>query len=331
MRMNGPQEPAGGMRSSWLMHGFSDSVSCTPSSHCGIVEASAGSGMMDLPTHDGLPEYSESDPAWAAFDTGLSAKAQPFFDSPLYQMAASTSSGRTIAGSASGRHEAYRMTTSSVSSRTAVESASGTHAEFQMATSSGSGSSSEARSASDSCGSATSNTESDDSVDSGDELWKAAKVSDAEAQAVFGSSSDAISQAYKVARSQAFKPPRSRRPTIPEPAVPFTKSLQARKLKRAAKAEAAQTRKGFLASHARKQALGNYKLPAHKPAILLSLQAPHCIVDVNAEWCRWCCFSRDEVLGQPYTITHGAGTERQRVARIKAAMQAGVGCIGVLT
>ena len=200
-----------------------------------------------------------------------------------------------------------------------------------MATSSGSGSGSEARSGSDSCGSATSNTESDESVDSGDELWKQAKVSDTEAKAVFGSSRDAISQAYEVARSQAYMQPRTRIPKMPNSAPP-SKLIQKemRKLKRAAKAEAVQTRNTFLESHARKQAIGSFSLPGHMPSILLSVKPPHCIVDANEKWCQMCCYSRDEVLGQPYTITHGPGTDRKNIARFNAALLAGVGCIGVL-
>ena len=216
---------------------------------------------------------------------------------------------------------------------------------FQVATSSGSGSGSasgseggseggsgsEGRSASDSASSTTS-TESDDSVDSGEEVWNQGKVSDADALNTYGSSNDAIKRAYMVARSE-LHPKTEKIPEMPEPVVPHSKGKQKdlRKLKRAAKAEATQKKKRFLATHEREHALGSYRLPTDTPAILLSAQAPHTIVDVNSEWCRWCCFSREDVLGESFKITHGAGTEAERVARIMAAMEVGVGCIAVLT
>eukprot|EP01046_Picozoa_sp_COSAG06_P042292 COSAG06_NODE_5367_length_3523_cov_2.580315_4_plen_324_part_00 len=207
---------------------------------------------------------------------------------------------------------------------------------FQVATSSGSGSASgsgsEGRSASDSASSTSTSTESDDSVDSGEEAWFQGKVSDADALQTYGSSNDAIKRAYMLARSELL-PKTEKIPVMPEPAVPHSKSQQKdlRKLKRAAKAEATQKKKRFLATQEREHALGSYRLPTDSPAILLSAQAPHTIVDVNSEWCRWCCFSREDVLGESFKITHGAGTEAERVARIMAAMEVGVGCIAVLT
>ena len=303
------------MQSGCVMPGIASSLGYDDSgglaNHNGMFEQSVGSGTTDLPMQDGLPEYSEIDPAWTSFDVpSRNSHCPDIFEPPKYQVVASSGSSRTALGSASGMHT-----------------------EFQMATSSGSGSGSEARSGSESCGSATSNTESDESVDSGDELWKQAKVSDSESKAVFGISSDAISQAYAAARSQAYRPPRSRIPKIPDSVAPPGKTIQKelRKLKRAAKAEAVNVRNKFLQSFARQQAIGSFSMPSHRPAILLGVEPPHCIVDVNEEWCRLCCFSRDEVLGQPYTITHGPGTEKNRVARFNAAFAAGVGCIGVLT
>ena len=273
--------------------------------HGSMFEASAG-GIEGLHMFDPRHVPMQTDPGWAAFDASVQDGAESEAEKAIWRAGLQTAAA---AGSCSGG------------------------GEFQMATSSGSGSGSgsgsEARSASDS---STSNTESsDDSVDSGEEMWNQAKVNEMDVQAVFGSSSDAIEEAYKVARS--LKPPSSRLPTMPEPDAPLSKSVKKdlRKLKRAAKAEAVQARKRFVDTHTRKVSLGNYRLPTNKPAMLLTLTAPHTIVDVNSEWCRWCCFSRDEAIGQTYTLTHGAGTEQARVARMNSAMQAGVGCIAVLT
>lgn len=324
--MNGPQEPGA---TGWLSGDApAAALSFSGSAMSGGASTSRGSRSTTVRRAqqdgsvfeasargiDGLHMFDPHgpmlmDPGWAAFDASVQDDAESEAEREFWRAGLETAVGLE-------------------SSRNAAASASG--GEFQTATSSGSGSGSgsEARSASDS---STSNTESDDSVDSGEEMWNHAKVNEMEVQAVFGSSSDAIAEAYKVARS--LKPPSSRLPTMPEPDAPLSKSVKKdlRKLKRAAKAEAVQARKRFVDTHTRKVSLGNYRLPTNKPAMLLTLTAPHTIVDVNSEWCRWCCYSHDEAVGQTYTLTHGAGTEQERVARMNSAMQAGVGCIAVLT
>ena len=104
-----------------------------------------------------------------------------------------------------------------------------------------------------------------------------------------------------------------------------------RALKRAAKAEAKETQKRYVADQARERVLGTYRLPKDMPALLLSAQPPHAIVDLNNEWCRWCCYPRDEAIGKTFRVTHGPGTQKDRVERILSAMKIGVGCIAVLT
>ena len=183
----------------------------------------------------------------------------------------------------------------------------------------------------DSPESSESSESSEDSVDSSEEEGRQ-DVSRLVPFDTFGCSNAAMKQAFELASAHA-RPPRATLPKDPAPTVPQSKEMQKelRALKRSEKQQLKMSHKRFLADRAREHTIGTYMLPTDMPALLLSAQAPHEIVDLNKEWCRWCCYSRDEAIGKSFRVTHGPGTQQERVARVMSAMATGVGCIAVLT
>ena len=138
-----------------------------------------------------------------------------------------------------------------------------------------------------------------------------------------GDSNAAVTQASEVARSHL---PRPAVVGWPMPTASQSKEMQkeTRALKWSATEEQKMSRERFVAEQSRERVLGTYRLPTNMPALLLSAKAPHEIIDVNKEWCRWCRYSRDEVIGKTFQVSHGPGTQQDCVARVVSAMETGM-------
>ena len=153
---------------------------------------------------------------------------------------------------------------------------------------------------------------------------------EAEAADADGLGSETVAEAVSVVQRTIGRTTRD--PVMPPPSAPPPPGFEeeVRALKRSHDSESVQARKRFASNAAHARAVGSFQLP-HVPALLLSAKPPHKIVQANSEWCRWCCYRREDVIGKTLAVSHGPATERDRFQLVENAMASGHGAMAVVT